>query len=63
MKRGYQYYANRVFEQAVYDPDVDEESMAEVVEYAEEIAIMLVLDPERLKNEVRSMAHNYAMEA
>jgi len=55
MKKGYQYYADIVFEQAVYDPSVNETDDDEVIEYAEEIAELLVLDKEKLRNEVRDM--------
>lgn len=55
MKKGYQYYADIVFEQVVYDPSVNETDDDEVIEYAEEIAELLVLDKEKLRNEVRDM--------
>jgi len=55
MKKGYQYYADIVFEQVVYDPSVNETDDDEVIEYAEEIAELLVLDEEKLRNEVRDM--------
>lgn len=54
--KGYQYYADRVFEQAMYDPDVNALDMNEVVEYSDEIAEMLVLDKDELRSEVQRMA-------
>lgn len=61
MKKGYNYYAHQVFDQAVHAPHVDENSTVEVVEYAEEIALLLSLDPDRLKSETRQLAHMQSM--
>jgi len=63
MERGYQYYADRVFEQAMLDPEVNALDMNEVVEYSDEIADLLVLDEDRLRNEVERMAEIQVMSA
>lgn len=53
MPKSYDYYAKQTFNQAMLDPKVNPFDMEEVVEYSEEIAELLVLDPEELKEAVR----------
>jgi len=59
--RGYDYYANQVFNQAVYDGDVNHHSMQEVIDYADEIADLLVIDEDELRDHVMMMAQQRLM--
>lgn len=55
-RRGYDYYANHVFKQAQYAGHVNHHNMGEVIEYADEIADLLLLDEDELRRRVRIMA-------
>lgn len=57
----YDYYANKVLEQAAVDPDVNELNSNEVIEYSEEIAEMLSLDKRLLREHVREMEKTRTM--
>lgn len=59
--KGYDYYANHVYEQATLDPDVDHQDSDEIIEYSRELAELLVIDPDKLESRVREMEKTRTM--
>lgn len=48
----YAHYAERVFSQAAYSPEVNHHNMQEIIEYSDEIAKLLLIDEDELRSEV-----------
>jgi len=52
----YRHYAERVYEQAAYNPEINHSDLGQIIAYSEEIAELILIDEERLRAEVVDLA-------
>jgi len=52
----YRHYAERVYEQAVYNPEINHSDLAQIIAYSDEVAELILIDEERLFEEVVDIA-------
>jgi predicted DNA-binding protein (UPF0251 family) len=59
----YRHYAERVYEQAAYNPEIDHTNFDEIISYSDEIAALILVDEESLRQEVIYIAQMNIMES
>jgi len=52
----YRHYAERVYEQAAYNPEIDHNNLDEIILYSDEVAELILVDKEPLRQEVIDIA-------